>query len=381
MKFLHLSDLHLGRRLYEMDLTQDQEHILARCVQMAVEHQVDGVLVAGDVYDRSVPSVQAVNLLDSFFTRLSQKGIPVYLISGNHDSADRLGFGAALLQDKGVHLASNFGGCLEHYLLEDEHGPLHLWAMPFLRPSMVRSAWPEESVEDYTQAVALVLKHCGVDMGQRNVIMAHQFVVAAGQTTETCESETLSLGTLDHVDASVFDGFDYVALGHIHSPQKVGSDRVRYCGSPLAYSVSEWRHQKGAVLVELKAKGEVEWQVLPFSPLRALRRIEGTLEQLLEHAIPSEDYFYAVLTDAIAPMYAAQRLRSVYPNLVKLEFKPEGRQETMESQLSWNGGRSMPSAMELFAEFYESVHHRPLSQQEQTLMQTLFETLEGGQAD
>ena len=250
MKFLHLSDLHLGRRLCEVDLYEDQRHILNQCLAMATEHRVDGVLVAGDVYDRSVPTVGAVALLDEFLTGLCRANIPVYLISGNHDSADRLGFGSQLLKAGGVHLAAVFSGGLEHYVLQDEFGPVHLWALPFIRPSQVRAALSEETIESYTDAVADLIRAAGPDFSARDLIMAHQFVTSGGKSPETCDSETLHLGTLDNVDAAVFEGFDYVALGHIHGLQKVGAEYIRYCGSPLAYSVSEVRHHKAAVLVE-----------------------------------------------------------------------------------------------------------------------------------
>ena len=201
MKFLHLSDLHLGRRLCEVDLYEDQRHILNQCLAMATEHRVDGVLVAGDVYDRSVPTVGAVALLDEFLTGLCRAKIPVYLISGNHDSADRLGFGSQLLKAGGVHLAAVFSGGLEHYVLEDEFGPVHLWALPFIRPSQVRAALPEETIESYTDAVAALIRAAGPDFSARNLIMAHQFVTSGGKSPETCDSETLNLGTLDNVDA------------------------------------------------------------------------------------------------------------------------------------------------------------------------------------
>ncbi len=375
MKFLHLSDLHLGRRLCEMDLTEDQAHILAQCLDLAKGHQVDGVLIAGDVYDKSVPTVGAVGLLDEFLTGLSAAGIPVYLISGNHDSADRLGFGSRLLEGRGVHLASVFSGALEHYELQDEYGPVHLWALPFVRPGNVRGFWPEEEIADYTSAVEVLVRHAGVDPSARNLLMAHQFVTYGGKAPETCESESLNLGTLDNVDASVFDCFDYVALGHIHGPQQVGRETVRYCGSPLAYSVSETRHKKSVVLVELGQKGQVNWQALPLHPLHPLRRLEGPLEALMESAVPSEDYIYAVLTDEKAPLNAAPRLRSVYPNLVKLDFRPRTGTRKAASQR----GQELKArpGVEVFEDFYRSVHGRPMDEEERDIMAKLFEEVEG----
>lgn len=376
MKFLHLSDLHLGRRLCEVDLYEDQRHILNQCLSMATEHRVDGVLVAGDVYDRSVPTVGAVALLDEFLTGLCRANIPVYLISGNHDSADRLGFGRQLLKAGGVHLAAVFSGGLEHYVLQDEFGPVHLWALPFIRPSQVRAALPEETIESYTDAVAALIRAAGPDFSARNLIMAHQFVTSGGKSPETCDSETLNLGTLDNVDAAAFEGFDYVALGHIHGPQKVGAEYIRYCGSPLAYSVSEVRRHKAAVLVELGEKGNVHWQALPFAPLRPLRRVQGPLEELIASAEPGcRDFVHAVLTDQQIPPNAAARMRSVYPNLVKLELAPQLQPRQAEAR---QRARQLQRAglLEQFADFYQSVHGRPLSEEEQAVLEPVCREVE-----
>lgn len=375
MKLLHLSDLHLGRRLCEIDLTEDQNYILEQCLRLAKEQSVDAVLIAGDIYDRNVPTVGAVSLLDDFLTRLSAIKIPVYIISGNHDSADRLGFGSRFLEKGGVHLASLFNGELEHYVLQDGYGPVHLWALPFVRPGMVRSFYPEQEIGNYTDAINAVIKAAQVDAAQRNILMAHQFVTAGGRSPETCESETLNLGTLDNVEVSAFDVFDYVALGHIHGPQQVGRDTVRYCGSPLAYSVSEARHKKSVVLVELGPKGTVEYQTVPLKPLHPLRRIEGPLEELMEHAAPSEDYIYAVLTDAVPPMNAAPRLRSMYPNLVKMDFAP--KREAASQKSTRRTVQELPTdGVDLFDAFYQRVHNRPMEEEEREVVRKLFEEVE-----
>lgn len=377
MKLLHLSDLHLGRRLCEVDLYEDQRHILNQCIEMAKTHQVNGVLVAGDVYDRNVPTVGAVALLDEFLTGLCQANIPIYLISGNHDSADRLGFGSRLLEARGVHLAAVFSGGLEHYTLQDDFGPLHLWALPFIRPSQVRAALPDQTIETYTDAVAALIRAAEPDFSARNLFMGHQFVTSGGKSPETCDSETLNLGTLDNVDAAVFDGFDYVALGHIHGPQQVGAEHIRYCGSPLAYSVSEVRHHKAAVLVELGEKGDVRWQTLPFAPLRPLRRIQGPLNDLIDNAEPGcTDFVHAVLTDRQIPPNAAARLRSVYPNLVKLELAPQLQTECPRTQLRARQLRSA-SLLDQFADFYQSVHGQPLSEQERAVLEPVCQEVEG----
>ena len=239
---------------------------------------------------------------------------------------------------------------------------------------MIRSCWPQEDICDYTDAVRTVIKHANIDASARNVMMAHQFVTAGGKSPETCDSESLNLGTLDNVDVSVFDVFDYVALGHIHGPQQVGRETVRYCGSPLPYSVSEVRHKKSAVLVELGAKGQVSWKLLPLESKRALRRLEGPLEELLEHAQPSDDYIYVILTDETPQFNAAAKLRSVYPNLVKLEFAP--RTQNKQTHQLTGEDISQKSLLQLFDDFYQVVHNRSMNEEECSVMQTLCEEVE-----
>lgn len=372
MRFLHCSDLHLGRKLCELDLLEDQRYILDQLLAIALDEKVDAVLVAGDIYDKGVPSLGAVALLDYFFTALCEKQVPVYVISGNHDSAERLAFGGRLLGPSGVHLASAFGGRLERFVLEDKYGPVCLWALPFVRPSAVRAALPEEGIADYTGAVAALVRLAAPEAGCRNLLMAHQFVTGGGAGPETCDSETVNLGTLDNVDAGVFEPFDYVALGHIHTPQAVGRETVRYCGAPLAYSVTESRRGKTATVVELEEKGRVRLTELPLAPLRPVRQLKGPLEALLQSAERSGDYIYAVLTDETPPLDAAARLRSVYPNLARLEFDLANR-PARQAPGPDPATLARRTPADLFAEFYEQVHGRPLSEEEQALLQTALE--------
>ncbi len=367
MRFLHCSDLHLGRKLYEYSLEEDQAHILDQLARMAEEEKADAVLVAGDVYDKGIPSLDAVGLLDDFLTRLSSKKIPVYLISGNHDSADRLAFGGRLLRASGVHLASGFSGRAQCVRLQDEYGPLCLWSLPFVRPSAVRAAFPEKDIPDYTAAVRVLVEAMGLDTGIRNLLMAHQFVTAGGKGPETSESETVSLGTLDNVDASVLDDFDYVALGHIHRPQCMGRPEVRYCGAPLAYSVTESTTPKTATLVELGQKGSVQITELPLLPLHPLRQITGELSQLLAHGVPSQDYVYAVLTDPVPPVDGAGRLRALYPNLVRMEVRLPGP-KTGAAKGPELSKIASKSPAELFREFYAQVHGREMEPEELRLL-------------
>ncbi|HJB67228.1 MAG TPA: exonuclease SbcCD subunit D [Candidatus Fournierella excrementigallinarum] len=375
MRLLHLSDLHLGRRLCEADLFEDQKYILDQIVSIALSEGVQGVLVAGDVYDKSVPGVGAVNLWDHFLTALCEHHLPVWAISGNHDSAERLAFGGRLLEHSGVHLASVFDGRLSRFDTRDEHGPLAIWALPFVRPAAVRAFLPDEAIENYTDAAAALVRAAAPDTGGRNILIAHQFVTAGAALPAASGSELLNLGTLDNVDASAFDLFDYAALGHIHAAQSVGREEVRYCGSPLAYSVSEALGQKSVTVVDVGPKGQVRTKQVPLSPLRPLRRVQGPLEALLQSAVPSNDYIYARLTDQTPPLDPAARLRSVYPNLVRLEFVLPNVPETGAPALRQ---LALRTPRQLFEEFYRSVHGRELDDEEKTFLDdVLGEEAEG----
>ncbi|HJB21761.1 MAG TPA: exonuclease SbcCD subunit D [Candidatus Fournierella merdavium] len=375
MRLLHLSDLHLGRRLCEADLFEDQKYILDQILQIALFEGVQGVLVAGDVYDKGVPSVGAVNLWDDFLTALCQHRLPVWAISGNHDSADRLAFGGRLLERSGVHLASVFTGRIARFEARDEFGPLTVWALPFVRPAAVRTFLPDETIESYTDAAAALVRAAAPDEGGRNILLAHQFVTAGASVPEASGSELLNLGTLDNVDASAFAPFDYVALGHIHGAQSVGRDSVRYCGSPLAYSVSEALGQKSVTVVEVGPKGQVTAKQVPLSPLHPLRRVQGPLEALLQSAVPSQDYIYARLTDDVPPLEPAARLRSVYPNLVRLEFVLPDAPAADTPALRQ---LAMRTPRQLFEEFYKGVHGRgPDDEEKAFLDEVLGEEAEG----
>ena len=371
MRFLHLSDLHLGRRLGERDLWEDQAHILKQLTELAVRHRADGVIIAGDVYERAAPSAGAVALFDEFLTGLSAAGLSVYIVSGNHDSAQRLGYASRLLASKNIHLASVFEGGMQKLSLQDAYGPLDLWLLPFFRLGAARRYFAEEDLPDATCAVRRMLEAADCDYSRRNALVRHQFVTAGGTAPGQSDSESVQVGTLENVDAAVLEGFDYVALGHIHGPQRMGSDRVRYAGSPLKYSASEALQEKSVPLVTLKEKGELEVELLPLCPLRDLRRIEGELEQLLQAAVPSEDYIQAVLTDPAAPAGAANRLRAYYPNLVGVEQK--------QSPYSAQGARLTAQRLRgrtplaLFGEFYEKQLGVPMDEAECALIEALLQ--------
>ena len=376
MKWFHLSDLHLGKRLCEVPLLSDQAHILSQILALTAVERPDGVLIAGDVYDKPVPSAEAVGLLDDFLVRLSRQGVPAYLISGNHDSAERLSFGGRLMAAGGVHVAPVYGGQVEPIVLADQYGPVHLYLLPFLKPAHVRRFFPEASIESYTDAVAAVVSAMEIDPAVRNVLVAHQFVTGS----VSCASEEVSVGGTDNVDVSVFDGFDYVALGHLHSPQRAGRDTVRYCGTPLAYSFPEAEQEKSVTVVELKEKGTVSLRTLPLTPLRRLGELRGTYEELTcrqfyEGTDYQSRYLRVVLTDEEDVVDAAVKLRMVYPGLMQVAYDNHRTQAAGIPELE----SERRSPLELLEEFYEGQNGQPMGDAQRQLARELMEQIWEGE--
>ena len=298
MKFIHLSDLHLGKRVNEYSMLEDQQYILKEIIRIVDDEQPQGVLIAGDVYDKSVPTAEAVALLDDFLVQLSQRGLQVYLISGNHDSPERMAFGGRLMEQSGIHIAPVYNGTAAVYTLADEYGPVHIHLLPFVKPAYVRRYFPEQEITSYTDAVTTAIQAMEVDREQRNILVTHQFVTGATR----CDSEEVSVGGTDQVDVSAFEPFDYVALGHLHGPQTVGRETVRYCGTPLKYSFSEAGHHKSVTVVELGEKGNVAVRTVPLTPLRDLVELRGSYEQLTlrdfyQGTSYPQDYVHITLTD------------------------------------------------------------------------------------
>ena len=364
MRFAHLSDLHLGKRVCEFSMLEDQKYILEQILALLDAHPVDGVLLAGDLYDKPVPPAEAVRLLDWFLTQLAARGLPVFAISGNHDSADRVAFGSALLETSRVYVSPVFSGAPQPLCLADEHGPVDVYLLPFLKPASVRHVWPDEPIESYNDALACVLRHCTPDPGHRSVLVAHQFVAGAA----ACESEEPSVGGVDSVDAALFDAFDYVALGHIHSPQKVGREEVRYAGSPLKYSLSEVNHIKSVPLVTLGEKGKVSVELIPLSPMRDLRHIKGSIRELLDkkHVQSPEDFIYATLTDEEIIGDAMGIFQQVYPNTVKIDYDNSHTREIEQVDLSHIVENK--SFSELISDFYQLMYQCEISEEEMDYM-------------
>ena len=377
MRFLHLSDLHLGKRVCEFSMLDDQRYILEQILSLLDSHPVDAVLLAGDLYDKPVPPAEAVRLLDWFLTELSRRELPVFAISGNHDSADRVAFGSALLAESRVYVSPVFSGPPEPITLTDAHGPVDLYLLPFLKPAMVRHVWPDAPIESYNDALACVLDHCSPDPARRSVLVAHQFVAGAA----SCESEEPSVGGIDWVDASLFDKFDYVALGHLHSPQKVGRDTLRYCGTPLKYSFSEAKDRKSVTVVELAKKGTVSYQTIDLIPQHDLVELRGTyaeltLKSFYEGTTWPEDYTHITLTDEEDIPDAIGKLRTVYHRLMKLDY--DNRRTRSSVEISGATDIESKSPLELFSDFYELQNNQPMNPEQFEYMKSLIEkTWEG----
>lgn len=377
MKLIHLSDLHLGKRVNEFNMLEDQAHILFEILNTIDKEKPEAVLIAGDVYDKSVPSAEAVGLFDDFLCRLSKRGLEVFIISGNHDSAERMAFGARLMDGSGIHLCPVYDGKVEPISLEDQFGKVNFYMLPFIKPAHVRAAFPEAEAGSYTEALRLAVDALGMDMDSRNVLIAHQFVTGALRS----DSEDVSVGGLDNVDAAVFEGIDYVALGHIHSSQNCGGENIRYCGTPLKYSFSECGHEKSVTVVELFEKGRMELRTIPLIPRRDMREIRGSYMELTAKSYyegtATEDYLHITLTDEEDIPDGIGKLRSIYPNIMKLDYD-NSRTRAGFSDLG-EADAEHKSPFQLFSELYEKQNGQAMSDEQTEFCMTLMEKIwEGG---
>lgn len=372
MKFIHLSDLHLGKRVNGFSMLEDQRYILEQLLELARAERPDGVLIAGDVYDRAAPPAEAVELFDSFLVRLAGLCGRVFVISGNHDSPERLAFGGRLMAPAGVHLAPVYDGRIEPVELRDEHGPLRVYLLPFLRPAAVRRFFEDEGIETVTDAMRAAVGRMQLDTGVRNLLVTHQFVVGSARA----ESEELFAGGAEGVDGAVFAPFDYVALGHLHRPQAVGGN-MRYCGTPLAYSFSEAGEQKSAAIVSLGAKGEVSVRCAPLAPLHPLREVRGRYEELTARPYYAGTdlpgcYLHITLTDEQDQPDAVGRLRAVYPLLMRLDY--DNARTRAAGELP-DAAAAAQSPMELFAQLYQSQNGCPMTPQQAGYLEGLMQEI------
>jgi len=351
MKLIHLSDLHLGKRVNEFSMLDDQKYILTKIINVIDDQKPDGVMIAGDIYDKSVPSAEAVELFDDFLVRLAKRSLQVFIISGNHDSPERLAFGGRIMDISGIHFSPVYDGRVEPFVLEDGYGPVSIYLLPFIKPANVRRFFPEEETETYSDALKTAVSAMNINISQRNVIITHQFVTGAVRS----ESEDISVGGMDNVSASVFDDFDYVALGHIHRPQNIGSERIRYCGTPLKYSFSEASDEKSVTVIEMEEKGTLSVTEVPLTPLHDMKEIRGsydelTLKSFYDGTDYPEDYIHITLTDEEDIPDVASRLRVIYHNMMRVDY--DNRRTRHSSDISGADDVETKSPLELFTEFY-----------------------------
>ena len=372
MKLMHLSDLHLGKRLNEFSLHEDQAYILHQIIQIAREEQPDGILIAGDLYDKPVPPAEAVGLLDRFLSDLAATGAQVFVISGNHDSAERLSFGSGLMQYSGVHIAPVYHGEVRPFTLTDEFGPVDVYLLPFIKPVHVRACFPDEEIASCTDALACAIRHMNVDPTRRSVLVTHQFVTGGVR----CESEEVNVGGADNVNAEVFASFDYVALGHLHGAQQIG-ERIRYCGTPLKYSFSEAQQQKSVTMAELGPKGDLTLRTVSLVPLREMRELRGDYMTLTSRAYyqqqDTDAYLHLTLTDEEDVPDAAARLRVIYPNLMKIDYDNARTRATADFSSGAPEDRRSPA--ELFGDFYALQNGQPMSEVQRAYVLRLLERL------
>lgn len=380
MKLFHLSDLHLGKRLCGVPLIEDQRLILEKIIEHIKSERPDAVMIAGDIYDRSVPPEEAVSLFDDFLFELSKLDIKVLMISGNHDSAERIAYGGRIMNRSGIFVSpelnkDNYDAVLKPITLSDEHGEVNFYLLPFVTPAMVRAARDgrgEIEISSFTDAVGAVIKEMNVDTSKRNVLIAHQFVTGA----QTCDSETRSAGGLDEVEASVFAPFDYTALGHLHGSQSVGGGNVVYCGTPLKYSFSEARHIKGITVVDIKEKGAVETSRIPLdAPLRDLREIKGSYQEVIAGE-KSDDYIKVILTDNDEPLDIMNKLRVCFPNIMQVSFDNERTAAEIDFSSVENANALSP--LDLFSEFYKLQTGGELDDEQTEIVRSIFDSIKEG---
>lgn len=373
MKLLHLGDLHLGKTLGDFDLNEDQRYILDQILCIADKESIDAVLIAGDVYDKSIPSEAATRLLDYFLVELAKKEIKVFMVSGNHDSDDRLNFGSTLFASNQIFISAVFDGTLPKQSLADGDTEINIYMLPFVKASQVRHYFPNETIENYDDAVRTIIKNTPINRNHKNILVAHQFVAGKGEDPALSGSEgvgTQSVGTIEKIGYDCFDEFDYVALGHIHSSQGVGRDEIRYAGSPLKYSLSEANNEKSVPLITVSAGEGVRIELVPLKPMRDVRHIKGTLKELLDkkNIKATEDFIYATLTDEDIVNDAMGIFQQVYPNTVRIDYDNSHTREIEQVDIS--GIAENKSFSELIGDFYRLMYGCEMTEEEMDVMRT-----------
>lgn len=371
MRFLHLADLHIGKKVNGFSMLEDQRYIFQEILKIIDERKVDAVLIAGDVYDKSIPSAEAVVLFNDFLNDLAGRNLKVFVISGNHDSVERISFGSDLIRMSHVYMSKSFSGVPEKVSLKDSFGEIHIYMLPFIKPAMVKHIYEDVEISGYNEAMAYVMEKTDVDEKERNILMAHQFVSGGSR----CESEDISVGGIDEVSAENFLKFDYVALGHLHGPQYIKNEAIRYSGTPLKYSFSEVKHKKSALIVDIREKGNIELETIPLVPLHDMTEIRGKYNELMSKdfykGMDTLDYIHITLTDEEDIVNALELLRTVYPNIMKLDYD---NQRTRSNQ-DISGAEEVEgkAPLDLFGEFFELQNNQPMSEEQTAFMEELIE--------
>lgn len=374
MKLIHLSDLHLGKRVYEYSMTEDQEYILRQIIGIIDSEKPDGVIIAGDIYDKSVPPAEAVTLFDSFLSELCRRNVRVFCISGNHDSPERIAFGSKIMDGNGIYMSPVYNGRIQPISLQDDYGEVNIYMLPFIKPVHVRHIFDDDKIVTYNDAVSRAVKEMDIDTDKRNILITHQFVTGAVRT----ESEEMSVGGTDNVDVSLFDKFDYVALGHLHAPQNCGKSNVRYCGTPLKYSFSEAKDQKSVTIVEMSEKGDTTYRTAELVPLRDMKEIKGKYSEItrMDYYFGTtfqEDYLHITLTDEQDIPDAAGKLRAIYHNLMKLDY--DNLRTRTDNTVSAVNNIEQKTPIELFAEFYKLRNNAEMSEEQKSYVKKLIEEI------
>lgn len=381
MRFIHMSDLHLGKKVNEFSMIEEQEYILTKILNIIDNEKVEGVFISGDIYDKPVPGIEAIKLFDDFITKLAERSLKVFIISGNHDSTERIAFGARLMKNSNIYISPAFDGNMEPVTLEDKYGKINIYLLPFIKPANVKHAYEKRdifgttikenssdedreacNIETYNEAYKYVVAHMDINEMERNILLSHQFVTGAKRS----DSEDISVGGMDNVDVNVFEPFDYVALGHIHAPQYIGRETVRYCGTPLKYSFSEANHKKCVIIADILDKGNIKIREVPLTPKRDMRKIKGkyleiTAKEFYE-GTATDDYIHVTLSDEEDVPEAMGKLRVIYPNIMSMEYDNSRVREAKKVEGVINVESKSP--LELLKEFYVIQNNKEMSEEQ-----------------
>lgn len=377
MKILHLADMHIGKNVIEQSMLEDQEYMLEQIIKKIKKEKIEVVLISGDVYDRSIPPSEAVNLLDNFLKILIKDlKLKVFIIAGNHDSKERLNFGSKIFEEEGLYICTSYEGNIKKVQLEDKYGKINIYMLPYIKPIEVKRYFEDTEINSYNDAIKNIIKKEKINQDERNIILSHQFVTAGNTEPEKSDSETLFLGGTENVDVSNYDKFDYVALGHIHGPQRIGRDTARYAGTILKYSFSEVNQKKALTVIDYKEKGNLEYKLIQLVPIRDMRVIKGPIEELLKEenyiGTNRNDYIRAIITNE-EPIYdAIGQIKRVYPNTLRLDIENSKFVQSFENKLTNIDEIKKRDELELFNEFFQFQNNTELNKMQTEIMKNII---------